>query len=326
MKLRSDRDKAQVKLGSRRAGESGPAATGRHGGDSARKLRIALVTSQAELPTGDTLLAAALAERGFEVQAAIWHDSRQDWRAFDAVVVRSCWDYHLHAREFLEWVATLERRDVVVVNAPDLIRWNADKIYLAELAAAGIEIPDTIFVDAGAEFDLAAICISRGWRTAVVKPTISASAYRTELRSDGLVTGPALIQEYVAAVETAGEWSLVYFGGRYSHAVIKLPKAGDFRVQTAFGGTVRIAQPSAALRRFAASVLSRVRQPPCFARVDIIVGDRRILLMELEVIEPELFLAMAPGSSRRLAGVIAEQLTPLQAAPGQRLLPKRRKS
>jgi hypothetical protein len=180
-----------------------------------------------------------------------------------------------------------------------------------ELAAAGIAMPDTIFVDPGMELDLTKVCDSRGWHDAVVKPTISASAYCTERRCTGLVRGPAMVQEYIAAIETEGEWSLVYINSQFSHAVIKKAREGDFRVQTNFGGTVHVTQPSAELLAFAEAVLNRLAWPATFARVDIVADGSSIQLMELEVIEPELFLALAPGSSGRLASAIRDDLLQL---------------
>jgi glutathione synthase/RimK-type ligase-like ATP-grasp enzyme len=271
-------------------------------------IRIAIATSKSELPTSDQALAIALAEQAFYARPVIWSRTQQDWQEFDVVMVRSCWDYHLRVEEFLAWIALLERTSITVLNSPDLIRWNANKIYLAELAATGITMPETIFVESGVELDLTEVCMSRGWPSAVVKPTVSASAHRTERRCTGLVRGPAMVQQYIAAIETVGEWSLVYFNHQFSHAVIKKPDAGDFRVQTSFGGTVRVAQPSRELLAFAEAILSRLAWPAMFARVDIVADGPSIQLMELEVIEPELFLDLVPGSSRRLASTIRDRL------------------
>jgi glutathione synthase/RimK-type ligase-like ATP-grasp enzyme len=283
-------------------------------------ISIAIATSKSALPAGDQALAVALAEQGFDVHPVIWSSPQQEWRKFDVVVVRSCWDYHLRTEEFLGWIALLERHGVAVLNPPDLIRWNVDKNYLAELAAAGIPVPETIFVDPGTEVDLTTVCISHDWPSAVVKPTISASAYCTERRRTGLVRGPAMVQQYIAAIESEGEWSLVYINGEFSHAVIKKPRDGDFRVQNNFGGTVRLAQPSNEMTEFAEAVLSRLAWPAIFARVDIVCDGPSTLLMELEVIEPELFLDLVPGSSRRLATSIRDYLfqmrTSQSGAPG----------
>jgi glutathione synthase/RimK-type ligase-like ATP-grasp enzyme len=271
-------------------------------------IRIALATSLDELPPSDKLLAASLAAKGFDVRAAIWSNAQVPWREFDAVIIRSCWDYHRRAAEFLQWIDFLQQSGIALINSPDLIRWNADKIYLAELIAAGITTPETVFLNAGEQLDLAVLCAERNWPAAVVKPRISASAYRTERRSSGVASGPAVVQRYISAVENTGEWSLVYFNSEFSHAVIKKPRAGDFRVQQELGGTAEIARPPEAALKFAATVLSQLPSPAIFARVDVIADRNEILLMELEVIEPELFLDLSPDSSDALASIIANHL------------------
>jgi glutathione synthase/RimK-type ligase-like ATP-grasp enzyme len=268
-------------------------------------IRLALATSFDELPPSDKLLAAALAAKDFDVRTAIWSNAQADWREFDVVIIRSCWDYHLRAAEFLQWIKFLQQSGIALINSADLIRWNADKIYLAELIATGIATPETVFLGAEEKLDLAALCAERNWPVAVIKPRISASAYRTERRSSGVASGPAVVQRYVSAVENSGEWSLVYFNGKFSHAVIKKPRAGDFRVQQELGGTAEIARPPETALKFAATVLSRLPSPAIFARVDLITDGNKIFLMELEVIEPELFLDLAPGSADALASVIA---------------------
>jgi glutathione synthase/RimK-type ligase-like ATP-grasp enzyme len=266
---------------------------------------IAIATSQgpANLPPNERALLVALDEIGIRASAAVWSETR-DWRAFSAVVVRSCWDYHLRPAEFLDWIAQLERLNIPVINPPSLIRWNADKRYLADLSQKGIAIPGTVWVAPGEELDLTATCSRHAWQTAVVKPLISASAHRTERRADGLVTGPMLIQEYVAEIETSGEWSLIYFGGAFSHAVLKRAHRGDFRVQKEFGGTAEPANAPAAVRVAADTVMATLDNDAAIARVDLVEARSSVLLMELELIEPELFLDLAPGASRRLADVI----------------------
>lgn len=274
-------------------------------------MKIAIATSVKELPASDLALAAALSQRGCDVRPVIWSANTEDWSEFDAIVVRSCWDYHLRVPEFLTWVkllGALERDGVAVLNTVPLIGWNADKTYLAQLRAAGICMPDTVFVSSGEKVDLGHICRSRGWRSAVVKPTISASAYRTERATDGIVDGPVLIQEYMTAIESAGEWSLVYFDHRYSHAVLKRARAGDFRVQSAFGGSVSVMKPPAALLDFSETVLAQLPWQAAFARIDLIADTDSIQLMEIEVIEPDLFLHLAPGSSDRLALVVIDNV------------------
>jgi glutathione synthase/RimK-type ligase-like ATP-grasp enzyme len=275
---------------------------------SKQMTRIAIATYVEKLPPGDQALVDALIAQGFHARPAIWSNSQENWQNFHAVVVRSCWDYHLRVKEFLEWIARLERESITVINSPDLIRWNADKIYLKELIAAGIAAPETVFLESGNELDLELLCKARNWETAVVKPRISASAYQTERRNSGVVTGPAIVQQFIAAVATAGEWSLVYLNHKFSHAVIKKPKANDFRVQEEHGGTIEPARPPATALAFAEKVLTHLPFPSIFARVDVVVHDSQILLMELEVIEPELYLETSPGSADQLASLIDSHL------------------
>ncbi len=270
--------------------------------------RVALATSMDELPASDKALAESLVALGFDVRAENWSGPQEVWRKFDAVIVRSCWDYHLRIAEFLDWITFLQQNGIAIVNSTELIRWNSDKKYLGELSAAGIATPETIFLEEGQSLDLAKVCSERNWPAAVLKPRISASAYRTERKSSGVVRGPGMVQPYVAAVENFGEWSLMYFGRKFSHAVIKKPRERDFRVQKEFGGPAELAPAPESTLEFADAVLSRLAWPPLFARVDVIAEDKRILLMELEVIEPELFLDLAPGSADFLASVIADHL------------------
>jgi len=266
---------------------------------------IALATSVSPLPPSDLVLIAALRRLGANAIPVLWHSSVIDWGGFDCVVVRSCWDYHLRLPEFLAWLDGLA---VMTINYPRLIKWNADKRYLRELSSAGVAIPDTIWNDVGEQWDVRRVCEERGWLAAVVKPLVSASAYGTERLTSGIVSGTNMIQEYLGSIETEGEWSLLYFGGRYSHAVRKRPGAGDFRVQMEFGGTVEAAEPDPAMRAFAEEALSLLPHAPVIARVDVLQSERGCLLMEMEVIEPELFLTHAPGSADRAAAAIMSGL------------------
>jgi glutathione synthase/RimK-type ligase-like ATP-grasp enzyme len=239
-----------------------------------------------------------------QAEAAVWSDRDVDWPRFAGVVIRSCWDYHLRVEEFLSWIDGLERRGIPVVNSPSLIRWNVDKRYLEELSNKGIRIPDTLWLGCGEQVDLEFVCRQRGWKSAVVKPLVSASAYRTERRDRGDVLGPMMIQEYVEEIETQGEWSLMYFSGEFSHAVRKRARAGEFRVQSEFGGTAELDSAPADVRTAAEAALAATPSLPVYARVDLVQQSSIVALMELELIEPELFLKQSARASRRLAGAI----------------------
>jgi hypothetical protein len=272
--------------------------------------RIALVTHAGlpELSADDRLLAAALRRRGAAPVATVW-DTTSDWEDFDLVVLRSCWDYHLRAAEFLGWIERLERCRVRLENRPELVRWNADKTYLRDLEHRGTLVPPTVWIAAGETASVQGVMRSQGWAAAVVKPTIAASAFGVRrVRGDEPevhVRGPMMVQELLAAVALSGEWSLVFIRGAYSHAVLKKPAAGDFRVQEELGGSTATASPGPRRVAQAAAVVAGLGPAPLYARVDAVDDPRGLVLMELELIEPSLFLA-AGGAADRLAEAILE--------------------
>jgi glutathione synthase/RimK-type ligase-like ATP-grasp enzyme len=267
------------------------------------------------LTKDDQALIGPLADRGIRARAAVWSDQQVPWNTADAVVIRSCWDYHLRLKEFLGWITSLEQTGVRVWNPPAMLRGNADKIYLRELERKGIPIVPTLWPEAG--FRLQQELRKHGWEKAVLKPRVSATAYRTALTYaneansaqalvDDLLRGPgAMVQEFLEEVSTCGEWSLVFFSGQFSHAVIKTPKAGDFRVQHDFGGAERLADAPGTVIQAATRVIAAVESTPLYARVDGVDRGGRFLLMELELIEPALFLKLSGGAAERFAEAIA---------------------
>lgn len=271
--------------------------------------QIALVSYQGcpELTDDDRLLIPALRHLGVEAKCAVW-DAQVDWTQFDQVVLRSCWDYHLRMNEFLDWVGGVEELSVPIQNSPSLIRWNVDKRYLRELEAAGASIPQTVWIEDREEVSVHEILAARGWESAVVKPTVSASAHnlRRVFKGEPLVRlrGPAMVQEFVPEILSAGEWSLVFIGGRYSHSVIKRPAPGDFRVQWQFGGEALLAKAAAPTIEAVTKVLAALPDQPLYARVDGIECKSGFVLMEMELIEPVLFLGIASASERFAKGIV----------------------
>src|SRR6267143_1734186 len=212
--------------------------------------RIALATA-AKLPTlndDDRLLIPALAELGFTAVPAVWDAPNVCWDECHAVLVRSCWDYHHRLEEFLAWVTRLERAGVPLWNPPAVLRWNSHKGYLRELAARGVPIVPTRWLARGRRVGLAQLLRDERWSDAVVKPAVSASAtdtWRTSAATAGadqgrleqlLRAGDVMVQPFIDEVCDPGEWSVVFFGSRFSHAVRKRPAAADYRVQWEFGG------------------------------------------------------------------------------------------
>lgn len=285
--------------------------------------RVAFATHAGfpNLTDDDRLAAAALIERGVNVEAVLWNDPAENWSDYSAVVIRSCWDYHLMPGEFRSWLDRLDSENVRLCNPSRVLRWNMDKTYLSDLQARGIPVLDSVWLDPGEPIELAELLRRKNWETAVVKPAISAAAHRTELVSldtaferqaffETLIgAGGVIVQDFAEEIRTEGEWSLVFFDKRYSHAVIKRPQNGDFRVQRDFGGTAHPVEAPAHLIDQARSILNRIEDDLLYARVDGIQRDGRLFLMELELIEPHLFFESHSQSAENFATALIEKMS-----------------
>jgi len=277
-------------------------------------VRIVLATcrSKPALTSSDALLAAELERAGATVVAAPWDAVAPAGDDRGIVCLRSTWDYHRRWTEFRTWVSGFGGRSGRLWNPPETVLWNADKLYLRELGEAGIALPRTRWFEPGERPDCHAIL--REWKLtrAVLKPRISATAFGTYLVSVGrtlsdeewtpLEGSGGLLQAFVPEVESQGEISLVYLDDAFSHAVRKRPAGGDFRVQRDFGGSLEGMMPSREVRAFGDAVLAAVSRPWLYARVDLVEGDRGPVLMELELIEPDLFLT--PAAAALLAAAL----------------------
>lgn len=281
---------------------------------------FATCAHQPYITADDQPLADALQALGYRVEPEPWTDiDPHTHLASDPVVLRSTWDYHRVPTMFTSWLAAMDDSPRLLLNPAAVVRDNIDKIYLQRLEGAGIAIPATQWVETPDAASLAAILDQQGWTQAVLKPRIAATAYGTFLiaadrlpSDDELVparASGALVQQFIPEITTGGEVSMVYAGGRFSHAVVKRASAGDFRVQKDFGGVVEAIVPSAALLAFGESVMAHVPESCAYARVDVVESARGPLLMELELIEPELYFSIVPGSAERMARAIADRLT-----------------
>ncbi|HYF74491.1 MAG TPA: hypothetical protein VD864_16805 [Nocardioides sp.] len=266
-------------------------------------------------PGGDLLL-HALAERGVEAAWAVWTDPGVDWSRADAVVVRATWDYHRRLPEFLAWLDAVGTATLLVNDAATL-RWNADKRYLLDLAEDLPVVPTrSVAADellAGLRDGLA----DHG--TVVVKPRVGASGVGVvvaeatdDIRLAGLTAGPWVVQPLVESVRTEGELSVYVFGGEAVTQLRKLPAAADIRVQEEHGGTttaVPLDRDAAALAERAVAVAAgRLGRRPAYARVDLLRWEGRLVLSELELIEPGLYLDLAPRNADALAEHLAQRL------------------
>jgi hypothetical protein len=282
-------------------------------------LRIAIAASTLApgIHKDDELFVAELRARGFQCEAAIWNDPKVDWRTFDAVLIRSIWDYFQNYDAYLRWLDVLERAAVPVANPLALLRWNSNKRYLLELERTGIAIIPTQVVAAPA---LAAHLQGRGGEELVIKPTVSGTSWHTVRGVAGsadfdaaVASLPAhmefLIQPFLPEVVTEGEWSLLFFSGEYSHCVLKRPKDGDYRVQDEFGGSVHTIKPPSPMLDSARSALKASEQlggrESCYARIDGVYRQDRFFIMEVEMIEPSLYFEGDLAASERFARAVA---------------------
>jgi glutathione synthase/RimK-type ligase-like ATP-grasp enzyme len=281
-------------------------------------LRICFV-SCARWPTvseSDALVKRALEARGAAVEVRPWNTPGARFDGFDAVVFRSNWDYHHEPEAFLAWLARGEAAGVSFWNRPDLIRWNLSKRYLRDLEQAGVPVVPTIILEEADTASLPAVMTARGWPLAVVKPLVSASAHDTTLVpaaeaavvaraiAEGRIRRPVMVQPFVEEIRRQGEWSLVFIDGVFTHAALKHPAEGDFRVQPSHGGRSVAARPDTALVAVSRRALDALPLPPLYARVDGIETARGFVVMEVEAHEPGLYFPLAPEA----AGVFADAI------------------
>ena len=280
------------------------------------------------LTDDDALTVAHLEHAGHSVLAVRWDDPSVDWSAFKLVVVRSPWVYFRRLPEFLAWLDRLERSGACVHNPVAVLRANLDKRYLLALAEKGVAIVPTALVPCGPAPSLQALLTDHDWEEAVVKPVVSAAAFetwriaRTEATEaqDRFAASVAerdlLIQPYLPEIAEGGEWSLVFFQGEFSHALRKFPADGDFRVQQVHGGTLRGAIAPPELITAASTILATASERLLYARVDGVMTAAGFLLMELELIEPELFVRTDPAAPGRFAQAIVRALEAAAATRG----------
>lgn len=295
-------------------------------------MRVAVATFRAKPPefTDDERLAAALGARGVSASHVPWDDPGAPWEDFDAVVIRSTWDYAFRRDDFVAWAERVGER---LHNSPAVVRWNSDKRYLRDLAAAGFPVVPTIYIEPGAEPPALA-------GEVVVKPSVSGGARDTgrfseathdqawaligAIQAQGKV---AMVQPYVASVDSAGETAIVCLDGEPAYALRKravlrpdevAPLRDDelaaaeamYDPELVLPGEATAAELALA-RRLLAHVAERFAYTPLYARVDLIAADGGTpALIELEAIEPNLYLDQVDGAAELVAGAITRRLTP----------------
>lgn len=274
---------------------------------------IGLVSCR-ELPEEDrdeALLIAALRERGASVRVVDWDDESVAWGELELAVLRSTWNYHLHHDAFLAWLDRASRA-TLLLNPPELVRWNSHKRYLIELAARGFPVTPTALVTRGSTRSLGELLEERGWGEVVIKPAVSGGSFETHRASSAGLEGgervlrrllaerDVLVQPYLSSVDGYGERSMIIIDGELTHAIRKSPRfsAQHESVSAALA-------PAADERELALSIWTGLPPGTLYGRVDLARDERgRPLVMELEVVEPSLFLAEHPAALERFAASI----------------------
>lgn len=263
------------------------------------------VPDEAALYSDDAVLVRELAARGAHAESVAWDEPGRDWGAFDIAVIRSTFDYIDDVPAFLAALDRMERAGCRVLNPMDVVRWNADKSYLTELAKRGVPVVPTWLGGAAAAGDVAAALDAMGAAAAIVKPAVGgggSGVRRVPVAAVGTALAPGLLaQPLVPAIATEGEWSFIYIDRQPSHTLLKRPASGDFRVQSIYGGTLRQAPASAADQAAADAILAAVPFDLLYARLDLVRLDGRLAVMELEFIEPILSFDLVPEAAGRLA-------------------------
>jgi glutathione synthase/RimK-type ligase-like ATP-grasp enzyme len=300
-----------------------------------RRMLVALAT-RSDLPAwevDDELLHRALAGNGTAFERPVWDDPAVDWSRFDGVLLRTTWDYQDKLPAFLQWIDRVART-TRLWNPPAVVRWNVHKHYLRDLAGAGVPLAPTCWLARGSTADVAALVTANGWREAFLKPCVGATARETlrfAATPDGFAAARAhverllpredlLLQPFLPAVLTRGEWSAVFVDGALAHCVRKIPVPGDYRVQDDFGARDEPYAPTPAERALAEHTMALAcraggpnpgadGRPLPYGRADFLwTDDGACVLTELELVEPSLFFRHGPAAATRLANALRARL------------------
>ena len=276
-------------------------------------MRIALISFKATdkknghlLRDEDGDLQYYLERQNHTVERMTWQ-ARLDWVSYDLIIIKSPWDYHEKYNEFLAWLRHLQSTGVQVFNTVDMLIWNSDKHYLKDIADAGLPVIPSIFIEKGSRPVMEDVFKELKANEIVFKPCISASAKNTrrlnlpvfgELQNEIyhlLDKESYLVQPFMHEIFT-GELSFLFFGGTFSHCVRKMPAEGDFRVQPKFGGSYCLQGADNQYVASAKKYVDKFASNSLYARVDALIAEDKLVLMELEVIDPYLFFDLDPDA------------------------------
>ncbi|MDO1448076.1 hypothetical protein Q0590_17515 [Rhodocytophaga aerolata] len=277
-------------------------------------MQIALVTYDdqgryaSSVENEDNQLRQFLLQKGLNIQPEIWTDPHVNWQAYDLAILKSPWDYFDKIEQFYSWLDKMENLNIPLLNPATVVRWNADKHYLATIEASGLRVTPTLFLEKGQSPSLNDYFETFQSSKIVIKPCVSGGSKHTFAigREDIDQLTPQLtsllqqeafmVQPFLEQIQQEGEWSFIYFNGQFSHSLLKKARTGDFRVQHYLGGTIHPDPAPAHILSEASAYVEAFTKNCLYARVDGLIINNHFVLMELELIEPFLFLFTYPGS------------------------------
>ena len=280
------------------------------------KCALLTINDLSNFQSYDDLIVKPLRGLGWECEFIPWDSTSINWDDFDAVIIRSTWDYQQKEKLCFKTLQSIEASSATLYNSLDIVKWNIHKRYLLELEKENISIIPTRLYDSF-YFEIVSDLFSFfNENKLVIKPCVSANADDTFILEQSKMENlksvlegtfsrkDFLVQPFIKNVKSEGEYSLIYFGGRLSHVLLKTPKDGDFRVQEEHGGILKtINKPESSLIDFGNKVMGTIPYQCLYSRVDVVRGSDNYLLMEVELIEPSLYFNMDSKSPQMFAEV-----------------------
>ncbi len=287
----------------------------------ARKIAYLTMADHEDFVVDYALSFHAMADRGLATEEVPWRSPAVDWDRYTAVYICTPWDYPPYLDQFLAVLERIDESKALLVNDIDIVRWNLDKSYLLELACLGAPVVPSLAFESFAAEACPSWFSSLDTDRLVVKPIVGANAKDTfvidrsldatsmRLLSTAFARTAFLVQPFIESVQTQGEFSLFFFGGKYSHAIQKVPRPGDFRTQEEHGGDIKSFKAPAKLIAAAEHVLGCLQSAPVYVRADFVLDpEHGPLLMELEMVEPALYFRTDAHAASRFAAAFEQHL------------------
>ncbi|MEL7834956.1 hypothetical protein [Fodinibius sp. Rm-B-1B1-1] len=279
----------------------------------------------------DHLLFDPLEQLGWQAKEISWRNNEVNWDNYEAVIIRSPWDYQDDPQAFIDVLKEIEASNAVLENPLEIVEWNIDKTYLRDLQKQGVKIVSSLWYDKFEDNLFPAVFTDLKSKEIVIKPTISAGAENTfRIHQESYPAfikdletvfddRPFLVQPFMDNITAEGEFSVFFFGNTYSHTILKTPKTNDFRVQEEHGGRLTLVEPENDLLETAREMRNMIQPEPLYTRADYVrTADNSFALMELELIEPSLYFNMDPESPERFAKVFDEWMSKKSPAHDQK--------